>query len=82
MGTLVTAEAIVDSSGLGALFVVSSGRDILIIEEDSLAGGLEIVELSAARRPDEGDDAGEGEQQGEGQGDVNDGHKSIMNYEC
>lgn len=63
------------------LLVTGSGRDILIIEEDSLAGGFEIVELSAARRPDEGDDAGKGEQQGEGQSDVYDRHTSIMSYE-
>jgi hypothetical protein len=75
------SDGTVDGSGSGGSLVVSPGSDILVIEEHSLAGGLEIVELAAPRRPDKGSNTGSGEQEGEGQSDVDDGHRSIMNYE-
>jgi len=65
----------------GALGGIVGSRHRIVVKEDSLAGGLEVIHLTAPHRPDEGDDACDREQQGDGEGDVDNGHEIIMNYE-
>ena len=65
----------------GALGGIVGSRHCIIVKQHPLPRRLEVIHLTTPRRPDKGDDACNREQQGDGEGDVDNGHKIIMNYE-
>ena len=50
-------------------------RRFVVVKKDPLTWCFEVVHLAALRRPDERDNAGNGEQQGDRQGDVDHAHR-------
>ena len=66
----------VGSVGVVEARVVGARRHHLVVEEHAEGGRLDIVVLPVADGPPEGEHAGAGEQQGEGDEDVEDAHGS------